>query len=292
MTSALVRLDAQLRRLPDPVLMAGGLVIVIIIAALKIAVGHDIPIADFFLIPVVGLGWLARSRVCGYVAAICAAIATVVIAIVGPATAQLGVALAAAAIRLVLYVIVLALLDVLYRRQIQNDAEARTDHKTGVANARAFQTFAEAEIGRSRRNGSPLSLLYLDIDDFKNVNDRFGHTSGDRMLAAVSHVMRTSVRVNDVVARVGGDEFVALMPETNRFAAAAGARRVRTELGRLTTPDGKPIHCSIGLATLTSPPRSVDELIHEADTLMYRAKQKGKNRIEAAEVVASGVPPA
>jgi diguanylate cyclase (GGDEF)-like protein len=282
MTSTLATLDARLRRVPDPLLLVGGLAIIAAIAAFKTTVGHDIPVADFFLIPVAGVGWLARSRVYGYLAAVCAASATVFIAVVGQATAPIGAALAAATARLVLYVIVLAVLEVLRRMQLQSHAEAGTDHKTGVANSRGFETRAEAEIERSRRNGTPMTVLYLDVDDFKDVNDRFGHATGDRVLATVSHMMRTSVRRNDIVARLGGDEFVVLMPETNRFAGGSVARRMLAELGRVTTPDGAPVHYSIGLVTLDAPPASVDEMIHQADTLMYRAKQKGKDRIEAA----------
>jgi diguanylate cyclase (GGDEF)-like protein len=287
MTSSVARLDARLRRIPDPLLLVSGLAIIVAIAAFKITLGHDVPVADFFLIPVAGVGWLARSRVYGYLAAVCAASATVLIAEVGPASAPIGAALAAAAARFVLYVIVLAVLEALHRMQLQSDAAALTDHKTGVANSRAFESLANAEIERSRRYGSPLSVLYLDVDDFKDVNDRFGHKTGDRVLATVSHVMRVSVRAIDIVARLGGDEFVVLMPETNRFAAGAVARRMRAELGRVTTPDAKHVHYSIGLATLVAPPRSVDELIHAADTLMYLAKGKGKDRIEAEEVVCS-----
>ena len=283
MTTALTTLDLRLRRVPDPVLLAVGLAIIAAIAALKSMVGHDIPVADFFLIPVAGVGWLARSRLYGYLAAICAASATVFIAVVGPSSAPLGAALAAAAARLVLYVIVLAVLEALRRMQLQHQAEAHTDHKTGAANSRAFQARAEAEIERSRRNGTPMTVLYLDVDDFKDVNDRFGHTTGDRVLGTVSHMMRTSVRVNDIVARLGGDEFVVLMPETNRFAGGAVARRMRAELGRVTTPDGAPVHYSIGLVTFDEPPRSVDEMIHQADTLMYRAKERGKDCIEASD---------
>ena len=103
------------------------------------------------------------------------------------------------------------------------------------------------------------------------------------MLAELSHVMRCSVRTNDLVARLGGDEFAVLMPEANRFAALAVARRVREEVGRVTVPDGRAVRCSIGVASYLAPPTSVDALIHAADTLMYRAKEQGKDRIESAE---------
>ena len=91
------------------------------------------------------------------------------------------------------------------------------------------------------------------------------------------------MRANDLVARLGGDEFAVLMPEASRFAAAAVARRVRDEVSRVTLPDGRTVRCSIGVASYQSPPMSVDALIHDADSLMYRAKQQGKDRVESAE---------
>ena len=173
--------------------------------------------------------------------------------------------------------------------QSARETEARTDFLTGTANARAFEEAAAAEIERGRRYGHELSLLYLDLDDFKTVNDTFGHRSGDSVLAEIGHVMRCTVRSHDLVARLGGDEFAVLMPESNRFAALAVARRVREEVGRVTDPDGRPVRCSsIGVASYPKPPASVDGLIHDADTLMYRAKEQGKDRIESAEFEGRG----
>ena len=100
--------------------------------------------------------------------------------------------------------------------------------------------------------------------------------------------MRCSVRSCDLVARLGGDEFAVLMPETNRFAAGSVAKRVQVELARVKTPGGDSVHCSMGLATLVDPPRSVDEMLHAADHLMYRAKERGKDRIESAQMSGLG----
>jgi diguanylate cyclase len=284
MGSPFSRLDVRLRRLPDALLLAIGLAVVVAVALFKVYLGPDIPVADFFLIPVAGVAWLARSRSYGYVAAVFAAATTVVIAVVGPADAALGAALGGAAFRLVFYVVVIGLLGEIRRTQTEREVEARTDPQTGAANVRAFRDVAAAELERCCRYDHMLSLLYLDVDDFKEINDTFGHAAGDRVLLAVSHVMRCSVRVNDTVARIGGDEFVVLMPEANRFAAAAVARRVQNALSRVSTPAGDTVHYSIGLATLLEPPESVDQLLHAADSLMYRAKRSGKDRIEAAVV--------
>ena len=283
MNSPFERFDARLRRLPDVVTFAIGLAVVAAIAAFKETAGHDIPVADFLLIPVAAIGWLVTARAYAYVAAGLTAIVTVVIAVTGQAQAPLAAALVAAGVRFALYLVVLALLGAIRRMQLAREAEARTDYLTGAANARAFEETSTAELERSRRYARPLSLLYLDVDDFKAVNDSFGHAAGDTVLAEVSHMLRCSVRANDVVARLGGDEFAVLMPETSRFAAVAVARRARDELARVSTPDGEPVHFSVGVVSYDRPPASVDEIIHDADALMYRAKEHGKNRIESAE---------
>ena len=283
MATSFDRFDARLRELPDWAIFAIGMALVAAVAAFRITVAHDIPVADFLLIPVAGIGWLVRDRAYAYIAAASTAAVTVVIAVAGQAAAPLVAALAAAGVRFALYLIVLALLGGIRQMQVAREKEARTDYLTGALNARAFEEAAIAEIERGRRYGQALSLLYLDVDDFKSVNDTFGHREGDSVLAELSHVMRCAVRTNDLVARLGGDEFAVLMPEANRFSALAVARRVRDEVGRVTTPDGHAVRCSIGVASYAAPPVAVDELIHDADTLMYSAKEQGKDRIESAE---------
>jgi diguanylate cyclase (GGDEF)-like protein len=276
-------LDASLRRLPDWAIFAIGMAMVVAIAALKITVGHDIPVADFLLVPVAAVGWLARSRVYAYTAAACTAAVTVLIAEAGQAEAPLAGALATAAMRFALYLVVLTVLGAIRRMHDAREREAATDYLTGAVNARAFEKAAAIELERGRRYGRPLSLIYLDLDDFKGVNDTFGHGAGDNVLAELSHVLRCAVRANDLVARLGGDEFAVLMPEANRFSAMAVARRVREEVARVTLPDGRAVRCSMGVACYVWPPESLDALIHDADKLMYAAKERGKDRIESAE---------
>ena len=287
MTSLFARADRTLRRLPDAALLAIGIAILLGLTAIKVTTEwHDVPIVDFFLVPVGAVAWLARSRAWGYAAAVLAAALTVWIARAGAANAPLGPVLISAGFRLVFYVIVVALVGQARSLVRAHADEARIDALTGTANTRAFRETAAREIVRGRRYPSPLSVLYLDVDDFKAVNDSFGHGAGDRVLKSIGHVMACSVRASDLAARLGGDEFVVLMPETDRLAAGQVARRVREDLARVKLPDGRPLRCSIGVATLATPPADVDELIHHADELMYRAKQRGKDRIEMSYMAA------
>jgi diguanylate cyclase (GGDEF)-like protein len=276
-------LDRLMRRLPDVLLLAFGLAVVAGITACKLTVGQSVPMVDFLLIPVVWVGWFARRRTCGYVLAVTAAGLSAVVAVVGVTHASPGAASVAALARLALYLVILALLGMMRRERVAHQRAATTDPQTGAANTRAFRTSAHAEVLRSQRFAHPLSLAYLDVDDFKTINDTFGHTEGDHVLFEVGHMMRTTVRTTDVVARVGGDEFAILMPETRAGEARAVVDRVRRELDRLTVRDGGRIRFSVGLVTFERPPASLDELTAAADELMYRAKHGGKDRVEQAE---------
>ena len=289
MLSLTSKLDARLRALPDPVLLAIAFAIVAGLAGFKLTAGRGVPLVDFFLIPVAAVGWFASSRAYGYAAALVTATVSVAIAVDG-ANARVGATVASGVARLLLYFIVLAFLGAMRAVQEERDREASTDHLTGAANARSFRVLALAEMERARRYQHELSVAYLDIDDFKAINDELGHTEGDHVLLQVSHVVRSVVRSVDSAARLGGDEFCVLLPETGAAEAARPGRRLRGELARLRTEHGHPVPCSIGLVTFTSPPASLRELVDAADELMYTAKRKGKDRVEQAHRTGSWAP--
>ncbi len=175
------------------------------------------------------------------------------------------------------FLLLAAVLDAFKKRLLHEQQAARTDPLTSLANRRAFVEAAWMELERSRRHGRPLSLLYLDCDDFKAVNDRLGHVGGDAVLAAVGATLRDAVRGHDTVARLGGDEFGVLLPEVDGAGAAALAERLRVLLRETLSERWNAITFSIGVATFTAPPASVDEMILRADGLMYEAKRSGKD---------------
>lgn len=156
---------------------------------------------------------------------------------------------------------------------------SRQDSLTGIANRLAFQEAAASEIERSRRYGHSFSVAFLDCDDFKQVNDRFGHMKGDALLCKLADHFRLQFRSNDVVARLGGDEFAVLLPETGTVEAQAAVARLP---GRGF--DAPSVTFSIGLVTFLKPPASVEEVLRVADECMYLAKRDGKNRLVHFEV--------
>jgi diguanylate cyclase (GGDEF)-like protein len=135
------------------------------------------------------------------------------------------------------------------------------------------------ELGRAERSGKPLSVAYIDVDDFKTVNDRLGHQAGDALLVSVALTLQESVRTFDCIARLGGDEFIVLMPEIDQEGARVVVERIRRMLDEIFREGHWSSTLSVGLVTFVSVPASIDEIIKAADDLMYSAKKGGKNLV-------------
>lgn len=159
---------------------------------------------------------------------------------------------------------------------------ATTDSLTGVCNRRHFLAVGEREISRASRYGRRLSLMMMDIDHFKLVNDTHGHAAGDATLRALSETCLAALRGNDIFGRFGGEEFTAILPEASSETAAEVAERLRQSIADLTvTFENRAIHVtvSIGVATLTPEDTSVEDLLKRADDALYQAKDAGRNRV-------------
>ena len=185
-------------------------------------------------------------------------------------------------LRLVLFIAVAWVLSALKKLVEVHKTAARIDELTGIPNRRAFYEAAQMEIARANRNPRPFTVVYTDIDNFKFVNDRFGHLEGDRLLSLTAEIMRQSVREIDQVARLGGDEFVLLLSDTDARGATAVMERLRSDLTAMAQKYNWPVTYSAGAVTFSRPPESVDEMITKADTLMYSVKQSGKDHIRQA----------
>lgn len=171
---------------------------------------------------------------------------------------------------------------------------AITDELTGLFNYRHLQSKLDDEMSRAGRYGKHLSLLMIDVDDFKGFNDRHGHLAGDTALAELATVMRNSVREVDMVARYGGEEFSAVLPETDAAGAYSVAEKMREaiELHSFADQDGERccrLTVSVGLATFPSHADDKESLLREADNALYAAKNGGKNRVRSSQ---THLPPA
>lgn len=171
---------------------------------------------------------------------------------------------------------------------MRTEALSVTDDLTRLYNARYLNVALRRETRLAVRNSRPLSLLFVDLDGFKSINDSHGHLAGSRALVEAGAVIRGSARETDIVARFGGDEFALILPDTGSPGALAVAERIRDRIARhsFLAADGLTIHltASVGVATLPDVAMAADELVQAADAAMYRVKDRGKNGIQAAAV--------
>ncbi len=158
---------------------------------------------------------------------------------------------------------------------------SRTDTLTGLPNSRAFYEDLTRRIEESRRTSTALCVAYLDVDNFKQVNDRYGHFAGDDALRIIARAIRESVRPTDVASRLAGDEFAIVLNEIDTAGFVAIAGRIAEQVRRAASawPDAA-LDVSIGLACFHEPPSDADDAIRRADAAMYQAKRNGKGRIE------------
>ena len=166
------------------------------------------------------------------------------------------------------------------------EALSVTDDLTRLYNSRYLHQVLRRETKRASRSGRPLSLLFLDLDGFKSVNDNHGHLAGSKALVEAAAIIRSCARETDIVARFGGDEFALILPDTGRDGALSVAARIRERLrrARFLASDGLSVHltASIGLATLPDAASSAEELLRAADMAMYKVKAAGKDGVHVA----------
>jgi diguanylate cyclase (GGDEF)-like protein len=179
--------------------------------------------------------------------------------------------------------------DVTQRKNLERELHhlATTDTLTGVLNRRAFLDTATTMHGQAQATQQPLSVLMLDLDHFKSINDRLGHLEGDRALSEFAQAVRTQLRSTDIVGRLGGEEFGVLLPQTTATDAMDVAERILQAVSRLQLQDATSqsyrITTSLGIGALRATDRSLRDLLDRADQALYLAKHRGRNRMECTE---------
>jgi diguanylate cyclase (GGDEF)-like protein len=269
----------SLEHLGEWAVLCLSLAIVAVLGLLDYVTGFEWSFALFYLVPVSLAAWHAGRRA-GMIASVASALTWHVSnRLSGEVFSLPLIPVWNTATRLGFFVVVTLLLARL-RAILDRERElSRVDPLAGVWNARVFYELAGAEVARAERYGRPLAVAYLDLDDFKAINDRFGHQVGDDVIRAAAETTQRSIRRVDTVARLGGDEFAILLPETDLATAHAILTRVQAALGRTMEERQWPVTFSIGLVACTAPGIRVDDLIRRADQLRYRAKRLGKNRL-------------
>lgn len=256
-----------------------SLALVLVIGVIDFLAGTEVSMLVFFMLPIFVAVWFVGKRA-GTSVSVLSGIVWTAIAL---ATAHPFEHPAIPIWNIVskfAFLLIFANILVALKNVLEHEKElARTDYLTGAANRRYFFEVASMEVRRARRHDRPFSVTYLDIDNFKSINDSYGHSVGDSLLQSISKTIKSNVRDIDLVARLGGDEFAILMPETDGASAFAVVERIQESLMRVVRKNQWQISFSIGVATWTHPPQTVDDILKHADALMYSVKSNGKNRI-------------
>ena len=267
-------IDETISALPEALTLVLAVAIAVVVSGLQYAVGYEITLAPLLLIPVAIPAWRLAGRYVLVVALLCAA-GGLPTALYGRNDWSPAVHLWNAGARLMVLFLTGYLVYQLRIRLQDARSASRLDFLTGIENSRAFELAIQTEMLRSRRSHRPFTLAFIDVDNFKRVNDRAGHHEGDRLLYVVAQTLRECMREIDTVARIGGDEFAMLLVETDAAGAGVALERVMAALRYLPFP----VTFSIGAVTFNVPPASTAELTRAADEAMYAAKRAGKDAI-------------
>lgn len=244
--------------------------------------GYELSFSFFYLAPVAIAAWFLSSRFGLLIACLSAATWALADRTSGHLYTSELIFYWNGLIRLGIFVTVAITLARLRQALDTEKRLARTDYLTQACNSRFFHERLHGEITRARRYGHSLALAYIDLDNFKQVNDHQGHAAGDRLLQRATQSMLRSVRATDVVARIGGDEFAVLLPETGPSAARHAVDRLFAQLHGELVKAGVPVTCSIGVVGCSGVFPDATELLKLADSAMYQAKALGKNQIHFA----------
>lgn len=261
-------------------LFIGSLCLILGIGYLHFAVGTDVSLMLLYAVPVLLSSWFC-GRMEGIVVALSATMIWLSVNLlhVGPEE-NIRILSWNAFTRFGIFVLIAYTVALQARLRVALDREklrADTDRLTGLLNKGAFRERVEEEIHRSRRYQHPLTLVFLDLDDFKQINDTQGHARGDKLLQDFSKTINNAIRKTDFAGRIGGDEFTICFPETGPEHARKAIEKLLAAMEIMTSQSGWQVTASLGVLTCTDFCETYDALLGKADQLMYKAKASGKN---------------
>ena len=254
-----------------------GLVAVALLGFLDYLTGPSLSLNILFLAPVSLVVWSTGKRAGIFISVIGALAGLLADFASQPSLILSSIPYWNAFSNLGFYLVLTLLLPSLKRER--EEAWTRKDYLTGVANKKHFMELVHSEIQRTRRYRHPFTIAYLDVDNFKSVNQRLGHSSGDALLQAVARSIKEKIRTVDQLARMGEDEFAMLFPETQPDPAKIVIRRIQQNLQDAVQKNEWPITFSIGVATFMQPPDTAELILKKLQELIAVAKKEGKNTV-------------
>ena len=254
---------------------------VLLLAVLDYASGPEISFSVFYLAPVFLATWTVGRRAGIALSILSATVWGLIDYVSQGGYSHSLIPVWNSAVRLAFFLISVFLLASLRAAGEREHMMAHSDTLTGLPNTRTLYAALETEIARSRRSSAPFSLAYIDLDRFKLVNDSLGHAAGDALLRILAEQMSARLREIDVLARVGGDEFAILMPETDESGVERVLERVQEAARESFLPysdDAEGLGMTIGAIVFTRPPDTLDDALTRVDALMYEGKRLGRDR--------------
>ena len=256
-----------------------GLAVIGLLGFLDYLTGNEITLSLFYLIPIVLVTWAGGHKTGLFMSFISSLILLGAEIAAGQTYSNPLFYFLNTLVRALFYIVVVYLVAELQKARREEQQAARTDFVTGAVNARYFNELLQMEISRIRRYPHPITLVYMDVDNFKLVNDLFGHRIGDEVLRCIASELKSQLRITDTVARLGGDEFVMLLPSMRQPEARVVISKVYTNLSEKMRQRNWPVTFSMGAVTCEFSPYSAEQLVNMADELMYEVKNSTKNDI-------------
>ena len=277
-------LASYIRKQPQAAVVALGLLLVGGAAILDHITGQDLSFLCFYLIPVSFFIWFTTRRLGVLISLLCSLVWFSENITDKAHVFHSHISYLNMSVEVVFFFLATLLICILKDALGINEELSRQDALTGAINRNAFYKLANREIARLERYKHPFTVAYMDIDNFKVINYRFGHSTGDQLLCSVADTVRKNLRRLDIISRFGGDEFTILLPETGPEAAQVVLSRIRNVLLNIMEHNKWPVTFTFGTVTFLKAPSSVEEMMKKVGGLMYAGKDSGMNTM-AQEIV-------
>ncbi len=280
MTKTKLKPFRKLEKAKKSTIIVLGLFQILVLGFFDYATGFELSFSVFYIIPVAFTAWFTERRTAVAGSVLSAFTWQFCNELAGEVHSNVLITLWNTTTRFGFFIVIAILLTKLKQSYAHQTTLARTDYLTGAENSRSFYEIVQKEIDRSRRYKRTFSLAYFDADNFKTINDTLGHHVGSDLLVSIVQIIKENLRSTDTIARIGGDEFSILLPETDEYQARYVIEKLQKKLLAEMKRNDWAVTFSIGVITYIDAPETVDKAIKLADEVMYEVKKSGKNSVK------------